>query len=290
MDFNVISPKSKSDLLKAIGNYLGNFRFGAGYTDLILDLKMQNPKNLTVINLAQIQDRQFKSIEKLKNSLRIGTLVTAQSIVSDKFIEKKFPVLHQAANNLASMQIRQVATVGGNLCTASPAGDISCALVSLNSQCEILSASGKLRVVPIEKFFTGVKKTVLKKNEVLRSITIPLQKSNNKIYSGFIKVGTRRAMECSVVSLSYHILIDKKNVITKAGISIGSAAPTIRSAQEAGDFITGNNIYSLNSKDTEIFAKKVTKYSSPVSDIRASAWFRKEVLFNISKSILENIH
>ena len=197
-------------------------------------------------------------------------------------------MLHEAALSLASTQIRQVATLGGNLCTASPSGDLACALAALQTDCEVLSTNGKTRRVNINDFFTGVRKTVLKKNEVLYSVLIPANQKNSKnIFSGFIKIGTRRSMECSVVSLAYHIQIDKTGNIIKAGVAIGASAPTVRFTESACAFLLGKNFKNISKKDKETFAELVLSYASPISDIRATAWYRKEVLFNISKSIFE---
>ena len=289
MNFNIISPETSKDLLETISANQGKkFRFGAGYTDLLLELKRQPEEGLTVINLARLNDGLFTSIESGDDGLRIGALVTANRITSDKLIQKQFPVLSKAAIRLASRQIRQVATIGGNVCTASPAGDMACALVALEAQCEILNTNGTVRAVPIRDFFIDVRKTDLHKNEILRSFIIKSGDNNRKTYSGFIKVGTRRSMECSVVSLAYHILTDEDDRIAKAGIAIGSVAPTIKFTESACEFLLKKSILSLSSPDIEEFAGKVLDYASPISDIRASAWYRKEALFNISKSIFED--
>ncbi len=287
MEFNIVNPKTRSELLSAIRR-VNYFRFGAGYTDLILELKKQNERGITIIKLAQLKDKQFSSIEKNATDVRIGSLVTASQIVGDKFIEKNFPSLHQAANNLASSQIRHVATVGGNLCTASPSGDIACALVALKSTCEILSSKGKLRIIPTTEFFIGPRKTVLKKDEILRSVLIPMNEKGTLVHSGFIKIGTRRSMECAVVSLAFHIQTDKNGIIRHCGIAIGSVAPTICFITEAEYFLKGKNCTGIKSNEKEAFAQLVLNYASPISDIRATAWYRKEVLLNISKSIFEN--
>ncbi|MDP8208634.1 MAG: FAD binding domain-containing protein [Candidatus Electryonea clarkiae] len=288
MNFNVASPETNEELFEVIAANQGrNFRFGAGCTDLLIELKKQPEKDLTVINLGYLNDPQFNSIENNDGSVRIGALVTANRITSDLTIQERLPVLYEAANQLASGQIRQVATIGGNLCTASPAGDMACALVALKAECEILSANGKVRVVPIEDFFTGVRKTDLKENEILRSVQIPVNNSGEKVHSGFIKVGVRRSMECSVVSLAYHIQITADDIITLAGIAIGSVAPTIKFASSACEYLTGKRFSEIGSSESEEFATKILEYASPISDIRASAWYREEVLFNISKSIFE---
>ena len=287
---NVISPETTEELLKAIDEHKDKeFRFGAGYTDLLVELKKQPDDKLVVINLAQLNDDQFTTITESNGGVRIGSLVTASEIISNEIIRKQFPVLCEAANKHASRQIRQVATVGGNLCTASPAGDLACALVALKSECEIVSTNGTNRVIPIDSFFIDVRKTELKNNEVLRSITIPKNNESKNVHSGFIKVGIRHSMECAVVSLAYHIQSDKSNKITHVGIAIGSVAPTIKFVQTACDFLIGKEFSEITKSDEEEFASKVLEYANPISDIRASAWYRKEVLFNISRSIFDHL-
>lgn len=288
MNFNVLCPTSKEDLLNMISeNQGGNFRFGAGYTDLIMELKKQTPEGLTVINLAQLKDDEFTGISECKDGLRIGALASANSVIADITIKEGYPVLHSASSKLASCQIRQVATVGGNMCTASPAGDIANALVALKAKCEILNSSGVLRTIDIDDFFKGVRQTDLRKNEVLRSILLPFNVTK-AVSSGFIKIGTRRSMECSVISLAYHIQVENNNRISNAGISIGSAAPTIKFTSSACEYLIGRNYTSIGEPEAEQFASHVLEYATPISDIRATAWYRKEVLFNISKSIFDN--
>ncbi len=289
MNFNVISPETTEELLKLISeNQDKNSRFGAGYSDLLLELKKQPDENLTVINLAHLNDNRFTSISQCDDGIRIGALVTANGILYNKVLGKQYPVLFEAANRLASAQIRQVATIGGNLCTASPAGDFACALSALEARCEILNADGNVRVIPIDEFSIDVKKTNLKKDEILSSIVIPSNNETAKLYSNFIRVGTRKSMDIAVVSLAYHIKADGNDEITKAGIAIGSVAPTVKFVKSACEFLIGRNFSSIGSSEAEEFAARVLEYASPISDIRASAWYRKEVLFNISKSIFEN--
>lgn len=291
MSLNVVSPKTTEELLEVIAKYQDKkFRFGAGYTDLLLDIKKQGDEDITIINLAYLSSEQFTSIKKTNQGLRLGALVTANTIIINPILseEQQLDVLRKSANRLASRQIRQVATLGGNLCTASPAGDISCALVALQAQCEILSANGDIRVIPIDDFFVGVRQTDLKKDEILRSVFIKSDKKNMKVYSDFIKIGTRRSMECAVISIAYNIHVDKDDTITHAGLAIGSVAPAIKFVRSACEYLVGRDFFSIGVSESEEFACRVLEYASPISDIRASAWYRKEVLFNISKSIFNN--
>jgi CO/xanthine dehydrogenase FAD-binding subunit len=285
MDFNTITPHSTADLLDVIqANQGNNFRFGAGYTDLIPELQVQNEKGLIVINLAQLEDDDFTEIRAEKSGIRIGALTTMTDVLTNGNLQQ-FPVLIEAVESLASVQIRSMATVGGNICTASPAGDVSCALVALNAICEIINSEGKIRTILLAEFFTGVKTTVLKKNEILRSIFIPKLEIEIKTLSGFIKIGNRNSMEIALASLAYHLITDKSDVVIHAGVAIGSVAKTIMFTETACDFIMGINIKKLTQSDKEKFADFVLEYADPISDIRASAWYRRQVLENISRNI-----
>ncbi len=287
MNFNVKSPATTDELFELVTEYQDKkFRFGAGCTDLLLELKKAPEEEMTIINLTFLADDLFTSISEVEGGIRIGALVSANKIASSKELQNHFPVLAEAASLLASRQIRQVATVGGNLCTASPAGDISTALVALEAQCEIVDTSGSVRTIPITEFFKGVRQTDMKSNELLRSIIVPSNIESN-LHSKFIKIGTRRSMECSVISLAYHLQADGNDTIVKAGISIGSLAPTIKFVQSACDFLAGKSLSSISDAESIEFADKVLDYASPISDIRASAWYRKEVLHNISRGIFE---
>lgn len=289
MNFAVVSPATAEELFRVIADHqAGNFRFGAGYTDLIPELKKQSSEDLTVINLAHLRDHHFTAIERTDAAIRIGALVTAAEVASSRMLNgnPRFAVLCKAAQNLASRQIRQVATVGGNLCTASPAGDIGCGLMALEAQCEIVSARGDVRTVPIREFFTGVRTTVLRPDEILRSVTLASGRRDATSCSDFIKVGTRRSMECSIVSLGYHFQTDGQGTVMQAGIAIGSVAPTIVFAESACRFLVGKRFTALNRDEVDAFASRVVEYAAPISDIRASAWYRSQVLRNISRSIV----
>lgn len=290
MIFNLVTPETTEDLLEQISLNEGKkFRFGAGYTDLLPELKKQPVFDLTVINLDRLKDDRFTTISEDEDQVRIGALVTASMLLRDEQIRLQYPALYQAADKLASRQIRNVATVGGNICTASPAGDIVCALVALEAECEILATDGSLRKVALVDFITGVRKTTLGSNEILRSVLIRPNLDGSRLQSGFIKVGIRRSMEIAVVSMAYHIQLDEKSEIVKAGAAIGSVAPTIPFVKSACEYLVGRDYSSFTSHESEEFARCVLEYASPISDLRASAWYRKEVLSNISKSLFENL-
>jgi carbon-monoxide dehydrogenase medium subunit len=287
MDFDVISPKTTPELLQAISdNQSNNLKIGAGFTDLINQLKNQTIEDLIVINMSKITDVNFTQIVENNTSLQIGTLVTASQLVDNKFIKESYPVLYQAASKLASTQIRNVATLGGNICNVSPSGDMTAALIALKATCHIIDCDGSERDELLSSFIRGLKKTSLTKKEIIKNITIP-KNSEAKIKSGYEKVGSRKSMEIAIVSLAYHIQMNNDGIIRVAGVACGAVAPTIPFTESACEFLVGKNIHQLTELDKEEFAKNVIDYATPISDIRASDWYRKEVLFNISKTIFE---
>lgn len=287
MNFNIESPTSKEELLNCLRNHQsGYFRLAAGFTDLLIELKKSKTEELTVINLSQIKDKQFTGIDIQPSGIRIGALVNVAQIRKNQSIRKSFPVLQQAADALASGQIREVATIGGNICQASPSGDLSCALVALKASCEILKMDGTIRHESLNDFFRGPAVTSLQKNEVLKSIVIPANQTN-KLKSGFIKIGKRSAMECSIVSISYHFQLGADAAILHSGIAIGAVAPTVIFCREAADFLHKLNVNKIHETDQLKVAELIQQSASPIDDQRASAWYRNEVLFNSAKSIFE---
>lgn len=290
MDFKIASPNSVAELLTAVHAAQGSpFRLGAGYTDLLLLLEQQPIADLTVIDLGNVKDKRFTSIANEAGGIRIGAMVTANAIIDDPVIAAHAPVLTEAAASHASRQIRQVATIGGNLCTASPAGDMACALVALEARCEILSVDGNTRSLPIAQWFRGLRKTDLQPDEILHSVFLPIHPGAHILYSHFVKVGTRRSMECAVVSLASHVLVDEHNTITHAGVAIGSAAPVTRFATKACEMLLGMDVTAMTSAMAAEFADHVVSVASPISDIRGSAWYRTEALRNLSRAVIEEI-
>jgi len=287
MNFKVESPKSREELLQSLRRHqAGKFRLGAGLTDLLIELKKSDQEGLTLINLTQLKDEEFSGIGFYPTEIRIGALVTVAQIRKNSYIREHFPVLQHAAQSLASGQIREVATIGGNICQASPSGDLSCALVALKATCEIMDMDGKTRHEVLCEFFRGPGITSLQKSEVLKSISIPVNQCKT-LKSGFIKIGKRLAMECSIVSIGYHFQMEADGAVTQTGIAIGAVAPTVVFCSEAVGFLAGRNVNNLNEEDRPKVAGLIQEAASPIDDLRASAWYRREVLFNSAISIFE---
>ena len=116
-------------------------------------------------------------------------------------------------------------------------------------------------------------------------MVVPLDKLDDKVLSGFVKVGTRNSMEIAIVSLAYHILTDEDGIISASGVAVGSVAETVIFTQKACDFIKEKNTLQMTKSDREQFADGVVEYAAPISDMRASEWYRRQVLWNISSNV-----
>ncbi|MCB0483788.1 MAG: FAD binding domain-containing protein [Flavobacteriales bacterium] len=289
MKLEIISPVTTPELLSALGELQGqSFRMAAGCTDLLPELRKIGSTFPVLLNLASVTDENFSGILCDDDAIYIGGRATAHQIMCHVEIQKKFPVLSESATQLASTQIRQVATVGGNLCTASPSGDISCALMALEAEIELLSAAGTKRVVPIRSFFTGVRRTAMQPDELVYRVILKRSRLQPAL-STFVKVGTRRSMECSVVSLSAHIATDANGVILSSGIAVGASAPTIVFCSAASDIISGKALEEFTPELCAKVATAIIEPTAPITDLRASAWYRKQALYNISEAVFADL-
>jgi carbon-monoxide dehydrogenase medium subunit len=203
--------------------------------------------------------------------IKIGSIVTHHTLQASSVIKEKIPILHEATNHLGTPQIRNVGTIGGNLCNASPAADTAPPLMVLGAQLKILSIEGERRI-PIEKLFESAKKTSLERSELLAEILIPRQTDE---YGGaFMKIGRRAGHDISVVNGAVMIKL-KDGRIKDARIALGSVAHTPMRALKAETFLRGKECSEGHvRKASEIASTEI----SPISDVRASAEYRRHVV------------
>jgi len=281
-------PHSMEELLALLGR-MGErpYRYIAGGTDVLLELRRKPDADQVLINLYKVSGWGFREISHESRSWWIGAGVTIGQLAADTGIAANFPVLHQAALHLASPQIRNLATVGGNACTASPSGDVACALVALDAVAVAIDAQGKRRRMRHDAFYLGPRKTALRSDECLLGFELEAADPSLKIVrSQYAKVGTRMSMECSVVSLASHLLADEKGCLRSCGVAIGAVAPTIRRTDDACRMLEGKIMGGISEQDVLAFADAVAACASPISDLRASAWYRDRVLRNLATDMI----
>jgi carbon-monoxide dehydrogenase medium subunit len=207
-------------------------------------------------------------------SLILGTLVKFNEIIYSKTVRKNSPVLVEVSKGIASHQIRNLATIGGNLCNAAPSADSAPILVALDSFLTITGLGGKTRSLPLEQFFTGPGETALAPAEILTQIHIPpLKKRTGMVY---IKYSTRRALEIAVVGVAALIHLEKDtNKCCAARIVIAACAPTPLRIYEAEKILVGKKI---SDRDLEASSQAAGRAVKPITDVRAGDTYRREMV------------
>jgi len=248
---------------------LKNARIMAGGTDILVDLKQGLTEASDLISLRNIQE--LRGIEKRGKTIRIGAFTTPQEIHSSSLIRQHFPALAEAARSMASAQIRTLATIGGNIASAVPSADLPPSLIAADATAELRCVKSA-REIPLLEFFTGPRETVCRKEELLVSIRIPLPPPDTGI--AYRKFTLREANALAVASVASRLTLKNKRM-EKVSVVLGAVAPTPVLAQKTAGFLQGKT------PSQEIFgeaAALAVEESKPISDIRGSAWLRKELI------------
>ncbi len=274
------TPHTLDEALALLDEHQGRARVIAGGTDIILELERKvRPDVDTLIDITRIPGLDTIALGE-DGLIHIGPLVTHNQVAgSSLLVERAFP-LAQASWNEASPQIRNRATVAGNLITASPANDTITPLMGLGAEVVLRSVGGE-RVVPLKDFYTGVRKTVMQPNELLVDIRFkPLDPQTQR--GIFIKLGLRRAQAISVVNVAAIVRFDGDKV-AEAAITEGAVAPTIIHAPEAEEWLIGK---TLTPEAIDRAAQLAAQASRPIDDIRGTATYRREMVRVLTRRAL----
>jgi len=268
--FEHFQPNSLKEAIKVLSIKVKDTKVIAGGTDLLNAMRDGETGFKCLVDLKGIKELDYIKY-KAKEGLRIGALTRIRDIETSSEIRKKYPLLSEAAHTIGSVQIRNMATIGGNLCNAAPSADMAPALIALGAKGKVQGAKGK-RTIPIEDFFVGPGETQLKKGEILTEIVVPnLAKDTCGVY---IKHGLRKAMDIAIVSVC--VLITRGNGKLKgAKIVLGAVAPTPLRAKNAEKILLDGN---LNEDSIKEAAEEAAKACLPISDIRGSEWYRREIV------------
>jgi carbon-monoxide dehydrogenase medium subunit len=267
-DIKFHCPQTLAEAFILLGE-LSEARIVAGGTDLLVDMKQGLLEARNVISLHKIEE--LRGIEKKDKKLRIGAMVTAQEIISNSLINQYIPALADAARSMASYQIRSMATIGGNISSAVPSADLPPPLIAAEATVE-LKCSESSRQVSLSEFFKGPRETICRTGELLTFVFIPFPPANTGI--SFQKFSLREANALAVASAASRLTV-KDGKIDKAGIVLGAVAPTPVEALKASEFLSGKEPSPSLFEKAAILAKEEAK---PISDIRGSIWYRKELI------------
>ncbi len=257
----------------------------AGGTDLMPQSHAGRVKfKPTLMNIRRIPE--LKGIALDGGWLRIGALATISELMAAELVRRHCPVLAEAGDHFASGQIRNAGTLGGNICNASPAGDTLVPLLVLDAQVELVSRpNGSLhtRTLPLAQFFTGPGRTRREPNELLAAVRIPVPPPG--FIARFYKFGTRPALDISAISIGLAgVLRDGR--LSQVRVAFGAVAPTPLRGSATEQALEGK---ALTPDTIAAAAVAARDEINPISDVRASAWYRKELVHNMTKRMLENV-
>lgn len=262
-----LCPNSIRELQEILVKEKGNdYSILAGGTDIMPRYRTGLPLPKIAIDIKHLPG--YGSISEENGIIEIGALVTIEDIRKNHIVHKYLPCLSQACKEFAGTQIRNRATIGGNICNASPAGDLLPGLYLYSAKLQLISALGS-RKMAIQDFILSPGKTALKPGEILVSIQLKNQFDNSKFY----KLGLRQSMAISVINYAMGWTVGEKS-ISKIGIMAGSVAPTI---------VSLNNCCKsfLSMENDESIAENIARDIYPIDDIRATAKYRQQVLKNL---------
>jgi len=265
--FEYYSIESLEEAVKLLRKYGSEASILAGGTDLLVNMKKRITEPKHLINIKKITE--LNGIVETPKGVRIGAATKLRSIEKSEMIRKSFPVLYEAVKLIGSIQVRNMATIGGNICNASPAADSAPALLVLDAKAEIMGQSG-LRSISLSEFFIGPGKTALRQGELLTGLSIPgLPESSG---SSFLKIG-RTSMDIATINVATFLRL-RGEVVEDCRIALGAVAPTpIRilraEANLKGKMINQDAIWEA--------ANIVSEDIKPITDIRATAEYRKNV-------------
>ena len=254
----------------ACRNINGPSFYMAGGTDLLVQIKEGKIRPERVIDIKAIPEMEGFSISE--NEFSIGSLTTIRTLETSPEAYRKVPLLAQAAAKLGSVQVRNRATIGGNLCNAAPSAEMAPALLVLDAKAAIFGKTG-MRVIDLGDFFLGPGSPILDKGEILTSLKIPLTGSRRGAV--YYKLTTRKAMDIAFVGVAVLLELDGDNQIKKARIALGAVAPTPIRVPSAEKVLEGG---ILDAETVRKSAELAAQACQPISDLRASAGYRKEMV------------
>jgi len=239
----------------------------------------------TLVNLRHIPE--LGGIEVSGNALRIGALATVAELMQSEAVRRQAPVLVDAGDHFASGQLRNAATIGGNVCNASPAGDLLVPLLVLDARVELASmADGggrAVRSIPLREFFTGPGRTVRRPDELLVAVSISLPPAG--FVARFCKFGTRPALDISAVAIGLGAVC-RGRVLSNVRVAFGAVAPTPVRAPRTEAALEGR---ALDATTIAAAAGAARDEIRPISDVRASDWYRRELIHNLTKRVLDDV-
>jgi xanthine dehydrogenase iron-sulfur cluster and FAD-binding subunit A len=273
-------PTTIEDALRLLHEHEGMARIVSGGTDVLVELQRGIKPTTTLIDITNLRDLKYVRVEG--GIVRIGGLATHNDVLaSPECIASALP-LAQACIEIGAPQIRTRGTVAGNLLTASPANDTIAPLMALGAEVVLVSQSRE-RVIPLDSFYQGVRRTAIAPDELLREIRFPALTENRR--GLWMRLGLRRAQAISVIHFAIVLTFEGEHV-SDARITLGCVAPVIVHAREAEEYLVGKR---LNPEVCAEVGRLACAGIKPISDLRGSAQYRLTTLAALVTQGLQSI-
>ncbi len=272
LKFAHLKPTTLEEACSLLLQHNGKARVIAGGTDLVVRMKQKLMTPEYLVDITYIPGLDKIEYDE-KSGLKIGALCTHSQIESSLLVREKFGVLAQAAHTIGSVQVRNLGTIGGNLCHAAPSADSAPALIGLDAKVRILGTRGE-RKLKLKDFFKGPGETALKSDEILISVEVPNPPPHSAAV--YLKQSPRKAMDLAVVGVAVVLWLTAADS-TCAGIRIalGAIAPTPIRAKRAEEMVQGKKVDEGLIGEA---ARVASEEAKPISDVRGSVEYRKEIV------------
>jgi carbon-monoxide dehydrogenase medium subunit len=251
----------------------GDTKIIAGGTDLVLNMKKKKILPRRLISLHNLKELDF--IRMQDSEVSIGALTRHTDIAANPLLKTHLPILCEAVGLIGSWQIRNVGTIGGNICNASPAADSAPPLLVMNAQLIVASKTAEKKI-PLDSFFTGPGETVLETGQILKEIVIELPKQRSA--GCYLKLRRRKAVDISLAGVAFQAETESDGqTLARVGIAMGGVAPTPIRVAEAEAVLTGLPVDEALTKISDC-ARIVAQAARPIDDVRASASYRRTIV------------
>lgn len=280
MSLKYLEPTTITEAISLLSEYGAKAKALAGGTDLVVQMRQKLVKPQYVVSLGHIPDLDYIKYDPA-NGLRIGALATTRAVEKSAELQQRYPILCQAAHQASSVAVRNMATIGGNICNASPAADMVPALIALSAKVKIVGPAGE-KLIALEDFFTGPGKTILQVGELLTEIQIP--KLAPHTGGSYKKHGIRGAADVAIIGAAAAVTLSPNGICKDARVVLASAAPTAIRAKKAETACKGK---AIEDNIIEGAAQIAAEEAHCISDVRSSAEYRTEMVKVFTRQALK---
>jgi CO/xanthine dehydrogenase FAD-binding subunit len=274
--FDYLAPRSLAEALEMMSDRPGAVPL-AGGTDLLVQMREGHRSIETLLSLRRVPEVQGWAHN---GALAFGSAVTVGQIAADPQIREDWTALSMGAGLIGSVQIRNVATVGGNVCNAAPSADTAPPLLVLGAQAVIAGARGE-RTVPLEAFFLGPGQTVLRPGELLKEIVVP--RPPQRTGSFYVRHTPRVRMDLAVAGVAAAVTLESDGTIAAARLALGAVAPVPMRANAAEALLSGHAATDELMREAGAAAAQEAR---PIDDLRASAEYRRHLVDVLTRRAL----